>query len=110
MKNMQWIYLAGILILLLTQGTLQITVRESSDEIRWQVYKLQSAQRFPSKFKRHSEGTFTSDLTRHLDRMKAKDFIQWLMNTKRFSVTKRFIEEEPEILPCLSALLIFRSE
>ncbi|XP_030051320.1 glucagon [Microcaecilia unicolor] len=107
---MQWICVAGILILVLTQGTLQITVKESSHETRWQVYKPKSAQSFPSNSKRHSEGTFTSDLTKHLDRMKAKDFVQWLMNTKRFSVTKRFIEEEPKVLPFSSDFLILRSD
>uniref|UniRef100_A0A3P9QG09 Glucagon / GIP / secretin / VIP family domain-containing protein n=1 Tax=Poecilia reticulata TaxID=8081 RepID=A0A3P9QG09_POERE len=33
-------------------------------------------------FKRHSDGTFTSDFINNLDRMKAKDFVEWLsMNT-----------------------------
>uniref|UniRef100_A0A3Q1JHT4 Glucagon / GIP / secretin / VIP family domain-containing protein n=1 Tax=Anabas testudineus TaxID=64144 RepID=A0A3Q1JHT4_ANATE len=33
--------------------------------------------------KRHSDGTFTSDLTHYLDKIKAKDFVEWLASTKR---------------------------
>lgn len=33
--------------------------------------------------KRHSDGTFTSDFTRYLDKIKAKDFVEWLTSTKR---------------------------
>lgn len=51
---------------------------------RWHSYKPQSAHGFPSNTKRHSEGTFTSDFTRYLDKMKAKDFVHWLINTKRY--------------------------
>nr|P09567.1 RecName: Full=Glucagon [Torpedo marmorata] len=29
----------------------------------------------------HSEGTFTSDYSKYLDNRRAKDFVQWLMNT-----------------------------
>lgn len=51
---------------------------------RWHSYKSQSARSFASNIKRHSEGTFTSDFTRYLDKMKAKDFVHWLINTKRY--------------------------
>lgn len=50
---------------------------------RWQSYESPSARSFVSNIKRHSEGTFTSDFTRYLDKMKAKDFVHWLINTKR---------------------------
>uniref|UniRef100_A0A3P8Y3T5 Glucagon / GIP / secretin / VIP family domain-containing protein n=1 Tax=Esox lucius TaxID=8010 RepID=A0A3P8Y3T5_ESOLU len=36
-----------------------------------------------NNFKRHSEGTFTNDYTNYLDKIKAKDFVQWLVGTKR---------------------------
>uniref|UniRef100_K7EXM8 Glucagon / GIP / secretin / VIP family domain-containing protein n=1 Tax=Pelodiscus sinensis TaxID=13735 RepID=K7EXM8_PELSI len=42
------------------------------------------ARSFTSNIKRHSEGTFSSDFTRYLDKMKAKDFVHWLINTKRY--------------------------
>lgn len=51
---------------------------------RWQSHESQSARSFASDVKRHSEGTFTSDFTRYLDKMKAKDFVHWLINTKRY--------------------------
>lgn len=51
---------------------------------RWGSYASQSARSFASNIKRHSEGTFTSDFTRYLDKMKAKDFVHWLINTKRY--------------------------
>nr|AAB31092.1 glucagon G-33 [Scyliorhinus canicula=European common dogfish, pancreas, Peptide, 33 aa] [Scyliorhinus canicula] len=31
----------------------------------------------------HSEGTFTSDYSKYMDNRRAKDFVQWLMSTKR---------------------------
>uniref|UniRef100_A0A3B4WUT4 Glucagon / GIP / secretin / VIP family domain-containing protein n=1 Tax=Seriola lalandi dorsalis TaxID=1841481 RepID=A0A3B4WUT4_SERLL len=30
-----------------------------------------------------SDGTFTSDFTHYLDKIKAKDFVEWLASTKR---------------------------
>ncbi|GAB0207281.1 olfactory receptor 14A16-like [Grus japonensis] len=57
----------------------------------WQSYESQSAQSFASNIKRHSEGTFTSDFTRYLDKMKAKDFVHWLINTKRYSSITQFL-------------------
>uniref|UniRef100_A0A8C4QET2 Glucagon / GIP / secretin / VIP family domain-containing protein n=1 Tax=Eptatretus burgeri TaxID=7764 RepID=A0A8C4QET2_EPTBU len=35
--------------------------------------------------KRHSEGTFTSDYSKFLDNVRARDFVNWLMNSKRGS-------------------------
>ncbi|XP_075449530.1 exendin-3-like [Ascaphus truei] len=92
MKRIKWIYLAGAFILvMMTPVSLQILVSDLSDETRWQEYKSHS---FTSNIKRHSEGTFSSDLTRYLDRMKAKDFVQWLMDKKRFSSVKRYINSD----------------
>ncbi|XP_069509507.1 exendin-3-like [Ambystoma mexicanum] len=108
MKRVQWISLAGVLVLVLAPASLQIFVKDSSDESRWQAYISKSAQSFTSNIKRHSEGTFTSDLTRYLDKMKAKDFVQWLMNTKRFSSTKRNIKEDPSVITLPSNFSLFR--
>uniref|UniRef100_A0A3P9ARI5 Glucagon / GIP / secretin / VIP family domain-containing protein n=1 Tax=Maylandia zebra TaxID=106582 RepID=A0A3P9ARI5_9CICH len=33
--------------------------------------------------KRHSDGTFTSDFTHYLDKIKAKDFVEWLTDPKQ---------------------------
>ncbi|XP_032817112.1 glucagon-2 [Petromyzon marinus] len=35
---------------------------------------------------RHSQGSFTSDYSKHLDVKQAKDFVTWLLNTKRGGV------------------------
>ncbi|XP_075054109.1 glucagon-1-like [Mixophyes fleayi] len=88
MKRTQLMYLTGAFILIMARDSLQILIRDSSDETRWQEYE---SQIFTSNIKRHSEGTFSSDLTRYLDRLKAKDFVQWLMDKKRFSDSKRYI-------------------
>ncbi|KAA8591112.1 hypothetical protein FQN60_002055 [Etheostoma spectabile] len=44
---------------------------------------MEKGQNIIRNLKRHSEGTFTSDLTRYLDKIKAKDFVEWLASTKR---------------------------
>ncbi|XP_053706453.1 glucagon-1-like [Synchiropus splendidus] len=33
--------------------------------------------------KRHSDGTFSSDFTQHLDKLKARNFVQWLATSKK---------------------------
>ncbi|XP_063291386.1 pro-glucagon-like [Pelobates fuscus] len=99
MKKTQLINIAAAIILMMAPVTVQILIRDSSDETRWQEYQSQS---FISNIKRHSEGTFSSDLTRYLDKMKAKDFIQWLMDKKRFS--KRHLESGLKIANNLAEL------
>uniref|UniRef100_A0A3Q1CIV9 Glucagon / GIP / secretin / VIP family domain-containing protein n=1 Tax=Amphiprion ocellaris TaxID=80972 RepID=A0A3Q1CIV9_AMPOC len=50
----------------------------------WDVSSFHTfGQRIIRNFKRHSDGTFTHDFTRYLDKMKAKDFVEWLASTKR---------------------------
>ncbi|XP_019366621.1 PREDICTED: glucagon-like [Gavialis gangeticus] len=95
MKIIRWLHLYGLVIMVLVQPSWQIVLKDTSDESRWQSYESKSAQSFMSNIKRHSEGTFTSDFTRYLDKMKAKDFVHWLINTKRYSSTKRYIQEDP---------------
>uniref|UniRef100_A0A8C5EYP8 Glucagon / GIP / secretin / VIP family domain-containing protein n=1 Tax=Gopherus evgoodei TaxID=1825980 RepID=A0A8C5EYP8_9SAUR len=74
MKSIQWIYLYGLVIVVLIPASWQIVLNDLSND----------ARSFTSNIKRHSEGTFTSDFTRYLDKMKAKDFVHWLINTKRY--------------------------
>ncbi|XP_053311784.1 glucagon-1-like [Spea bombifrons] len=81
MNKIQLVLFAAVMFLMMPPLTLQILVKNSSDETRWQQYRSQSVI---SNFKRHSEGTFSSDLTRYLDKMKAKDFVRWLMSKKSF--------------------------
>ena len=46
------------------------------------MYEVDKAEDIIKNYKRHSDGTFTSDFTRHLDRIKAKDFVQWLASKR----------------------------
>ncbi|KAM3617831.1 uncharacterized protein V6R79_011736 [Siganus canaliculatus] len=50
---------------------------------RLRLYQLGKGQNVIRNLKRHSDGTFTSDFTHYLDKMKAKDFVEWLRSTKR---------------------------
>uniref|UniRef100_A0A6I8SEC6 Glucagon / GIP / secretin / VIP family domain-containing protein n=1 Tax=Xenopus tropicalis TaxID=8364 RepID=A0A6I8SEC6_XENTR len=104
MKQSYMIYLAGAVFLIMAPPSLQVLIQDSSDETRWQEYQSQS---FTSNIKRHSEGTFSSDLTRYLDKMKAKDFVQWLMN-KRFSSSKRSISGDLKDARFLPDISMFR--
>lgn len=51
--------------------------------LRRHSYQMQNGQNLIRNLKRHSDGTFTSDFTHYLDKIKAKDFVEWLASTKR---------------------------
>ncbi|KAM7080087.1 exendin-3-like [Ciconia boyciana] len=100
MQIVRWLYLSGLVFAVLIPAGWQMDPKDLDDTSRWQSYESQSARSFASNIKRHSEGTFTSDFTRYLDKMKAKDFVHWLINTKRYSSsTKRYLKEEPRSIP-----------
>ncbi|XP_061625792.1 pro-glucagon-like [Phyllopteryx taeniolatus] len=61
----------------------EIVLDKRSHLMRWHSYQMEKEQNIIRNYKRHSEGTYTSDLTGHLDKMKAKDFVAWLTSTKR---------------------------
>ncbi|XP_010129955.1 PREDICTED: glucagon-like, partial [Buceros rhinoceros silvestris] len=92
MQIARWLYLCGLVFAVLLRAGGQMGSEDLGDTSRWQSYESQSARSFVSDIKRHSEGTFTSDFTRYLDKMKAKDFVHWLLNTNS---TKRYLKEEP---------------
>ncbi|XP_031409158.1 glucagon-like [Meleagris gallopavo] len=98
MKLILWLYLSGLVLAVLIPAAWQVVPRDTGDALRWPSYEA------PSNTKRHSEGTFTSDFTRYLDKMKAKDFVHWLINTKRYSSNKRYMREEPRSVPFLAML------
>ncbi|XP_056371108.1 glucagon-1-like [Oenanthe melanoleuca] len=81
----RWLYLSGLVLAVLIPAGGQLAPEELRHLARWNLFGAQNPQSFPSLIKRHSEGTFTSDFTRYLDRMKAKDFVHWLINTKRYN-------------------------
>ncbi|XP_028941620.1 glucagon-like, partial [Antrostomus carolinensis] len=84
MQIIQWLYLCGLVFAVLIPAGWQMGPKDLDDMASWQSDESQSTQTFASNIKRHSEGTFTSDFTRYLDKMKAKDFVHWLINTKRY--------------------------
>ncbi|XP_067385666.1 exendin-3-like [Emydura macquarii macquarii] len=92
MKSLQWLYLYGLVLVVLIPASWQLVLKDLSDESRWQSFESKSARSFTSDIKRHSEGTFTSDFTRYLDKMKAKDFVHWLINTKRYRYKQNMAE------------------
>ncbi|XP_072330399.1 pro-glucagon-like isoform X1 [Scyliorhinus torazame] len=81
--------IAVFLVLILVQNSCQNPVQdteESSSTLEKQSNPLEDV-------KRHSEGTFTSDYSKYMDNRRAKDFVQWLMSTKRNGdKTKRHAE------------------
>nr|XP_012426008.4 pro-glucagon isoform X1 [Taeniopygia guttata] len=82
----RWLYLSGLVFAVLIPAGCQVAPEDLEDlSSRWKLSGAQNSQGFLSHIKRHSEGTFTSDFTRYLDRMKAKDFVHWLINTKRYN-------------------------
>uniref|UniRef100_A0A3Q0QRT2 Glucagon / GIP / secretin / VIP family domain-containing protein n=1 Tax=Amphilophus citrinellus TaxID=61819 RepID=A0A3Q0QRT2_AMPCI len=50
---------------------------------RWLSYEMDKGQHMVQNLKRHSDGTFTNDFTHYLDRIKAKDFVEWLANPRQ---------------------------
>uniref|UniRef100_A0A3Q2W7Z5 Glucagon / GIP / secretin / VIP family domain-containing protein n=1 Tax=Haplochromis burtoni TaxID=8153 RepID=A0A3Q2W7Z5_HAPBU len=42
-----------------------------------------NSNKYDITLKRHSDGTFTSDFTHYLDKIKAKDFVEWLTDPKQ---------------------------
>nr|XP_013802386.1 PREDICTED: glucagon-like [Apteryx mantelli mantelli] len=99
MQVIGWLQLSGLVLAVLLPAGCWMGPEDLADESRWQSYEAQSARGFAAALKRHSEGTFTSDFTHYLDKMKAKDFVHWLINTKRYSSTKRDLTEDPRGLP-----------
>uniref|UniRef100_A0A8C3AVJ2 Glucagon / GIP / secretin / VIP family domain-containing protein n=1 Tax=Cyclopterus lumpus TaxID=8103 RepID=A0A8C3AVJ2_CYCLU len=63
------LYLWYLLVLFLCPSTKEMVMEKGRNIVR--------------NLKRHSEGTFTSDFTHYLDKIKAKDFVEWLASRKR---------------------------
>uniref|UniRef100_A0A3P9H0K3 Glucagon / GIP / secretin / VIP family domain-containing protein n=1 Tax=Oryzias latipes TaxID=8090 RepID=A0A3P9H0K3_ORYLA len=45
--------------------------------------EMKNKQNIFRNLKRHTDGMFTSDLTNYLDKMKAKNFVEWLATIKQ---------------------------
>ncbi|XP_060683865.1 glucagon b [Hemiscyllium ocellatum] len=90
---------AILLLLILVQNSCQNPVKdteETSSNIQLCISNSTlEKQSIPLEdVKRHSEGTFTSDYSKYMDNRRAKDFVQWLMSTKRNGrgISKRHVE------------------
>ncbi|XP_037627678.1 pro-glucagon-like [Sebastes umbrosus] len=71
-----------MLVLFLCPSTKEMVV-DKTRPTRWHSYQMEKGQHIIQNLKRHSDGTFTSDFTHYLDKIKAKDFVEWLASTKR---------------------------
>ncbi|XP_071370659.1 glucagon-1-like [Centroberyx affinis] len=80
--------LAGILLVLcFVQSSWQVPLLEADDS---SSLEAEDAAAELSNVKRHSEGTFSNDYSKYLEDRRAKDFVRWLMDSKRSgAATKR---------------------
>uniref|UniRef100_UPI00398F3CA4 pro-glucagon-like n=1 Tax=Pristiophorus japonicus TaxID=55135 RepID=UPI00398F3CA4 len=87
---------AVLLLLILVQNSCQNPMQDSEEtSSTLETSEKQSLDKSNplQDVKRHSEGTFTSDYSKYMDNRRAKDFVQWLMSTKRNGdKTKRHAE------------------
>ncbi|XP_006004407.2 glucagon b [Latimeria chalumnae] len=88
---------AGIIVLMLIQGSWQNPLQDIENKSR--LFKAANTEpidepRELTEVKRHSQGTFTSDYTKYLDTIRAQDFVQWLMSTKRSGFPNEISETE----------------
>ncbi|XP_078407504.1 glucagon b [Cetorhinus maximus] len=88
--------IAVLLLLILVQNSCQNPVQDTEETSSYVFLNstLEMQSNPLEDVKRHSEGTFTSDYSKYMDNRRAKDFVQWLMSTKRNgrSISKRYIE------------------
>ncbi|XP_058888293.1 pro-glucagon-like [Acipenser ruthenus] len=78
-------FLAGLLLLIIVQGSWQIPLQETGDKSRF--LKMREAEpsdeaRELSHVKRHSQGMFTNDYSKYLEEKLAQEFVEWLKNGK----------------------------
>ncbi|XP_063997785.1 exendin-3-like isoform X2 [Pogoniulus pusillus] len=91
-----WLCLSGLLLALLAPAGCSMDPQDLEDADRAQALGAQSSHSFASGIKRHSEGTFSSDFSHYLDRLRAKDFVRWLLSSSsRDSSSKRYLKEKP---------------
>ncbi|XP_064899554.1 glucagon-2 isoform X1 [Columba livia] len=92
MRTGRWLLLAVLVLAALLPAGRPMGPRDPGDTSRWRLNEPQSAR----SSKRHSEGTFSSDFTRRLDRMRAKEFVHWLIDADHYSSSaKRFLKDSP---------------
>ncbi|KAK6483083.1 glucagon-2-like, partial [Huso huso] len=83
--------LAGLLLLIIVQGSWQIPLQETGDTSRMTEAEPIDEPEELLNVKRHSQGTFTNEYNKYLEAKHAQEFVQWLIGSKRRGMT----EEEP---------------
>nr|XP_057940127.1 glucagon-1-like [Doryrhamphus excisus] len=86
-----------MLVLFFFPTSKEMVVDQTGRMARWHSYQMEKGENIIQNLKRHSEGTFTSDLTGYLDKMKAKDFVAWLASTKREGFHGKLLEIEADV-------------
>ncbi|CAL8259306.1 unnamed protein product [Gadus morhua 'NCC'] len=83
-----------VLLLVLCPSSLERVLDKSRHSSTvWHTYEIEKGQNIIKNFKRHSDGTFTNDFTHYLDKIKAKDFVEWLTSNSRVGVVERWDEK-----------------
>ncbi|XP_017286398.1 glucagon-2-like [Kryptolebias marmoratus] len=85
-----------LLLLVLCSGTEETAVGKTEPS-RWWSHQWAKGQHVIRNLKRHSDGTFTNDFSNHLDKIKAKDFIEWLASMKREKCPDEFLQTVAEV-------------
>ncbi|MGH0163417.1 UNVERIFIED_CONTAM: hypothetical protein FKN15_004453 [Acipenser sinensis] len=78
--------LAGLLLLIIVQGSWQIPLQETGDKSRLLIMAEAEPIDEPEELlnvKRHSQDTFTNEYNKYLEAKHAQEFVQWLIKSKR---------------------------
>ncbi|XP_078240741.1 exendin-4-like [Pogona vitticeps] len=75
MNKITWLCVFGLVIAATLPTSWQMAI-----ESRLVSEEENGAEHFLAKAKRHNEGTYGSDYTELMDREKAREFVQWLIN------------------------------
>uniref|UniRef100_A0A8C7XY40 Glucagon / GIP / secretin / VIP family domain-containing protein n=1 Tax=Oryzias sinensis TaxID=183150 RepID=A0A8C7XY40_9TELE len=78
MKMIMWC----TLLLFLCSSTKEMVLDQTKPSRGLRV-EMKNKQNIFQSLKRHTDGMFTSDLTNYLDKMKAKNFVEWLAAIKQ---------------------------
>uniref|UniRef100_A0A3B3CKX7 Glucagon / GIP / secretin / VIP family domain-containing protein n=1 Tax=Oryzias melastigma TaxID=30732 RepID=A0A3B3CKX7_ORYME len=76
MKIIMWC----TLLLFLCSTTKEMVLDQTKQGL---TAEMKSGLNISRNLKRHSDGMFTSDLTNYLDKIKAKNFVEWLAAIKQ---------------------------
>uniref|UniRef100_UPI0037E92AE7 glucagon-2-like n=1 Tax=Semicossyphus pulcher TaxID=241346 RepID=UPI0037E92AE7 len=90
------LHLCCLLLLFLCSSSREMVVIKTKPT-SWHLYQMEKGQNIIRNLKRHSDGTFTSDFTHYLDKIKAKDFVEWLARTKQEGCHEDLVQMAAEV-------------